>query len=203
MLFFGHVGLTLGAAAAVDYLYSRRKQPGGSVQTEVQENVQAGVRTPRFSIMSKYVDLRILLVGSLLPDIIDKPLGIYILSNVLGNGRIFSHTLLFLLLVGVIGSLVFWRWRRTWGLVLAFGTLMHLLFDSMWNNPPTLFWPFFGETFQKQNPATWIEGMLNGLRTKPSFYVPEIIGGTVVLIFLITVLERKSLKALIKKGKVL
>ena len=39
-------------------------------------------------------DLFLLVVGSLLPDIIDKPLGL-ILYHGFGNGRLYAHTLLF------------------------------------------------------------------------------------------------------------
>ncbi len=39
-----------------------------------------------------------MLIGSMLPDIIDKPLGGLICKETLGNGRTYAHTLLFLLL---------------------------------------------------------------------------------------------------------
>lgn len=198
MLFFGHVGLTLGAAAAADYAYSSARKPYG-----VTQKGASGIRARRLSIVPEHVDLRILLAGSLLPDAIDKPLGIYILGNAIGNGRIFSHTLIFLLLVCVVGAMVFWRWRRTWGLVLAFGTFTHLVLDTMWNRPQTLFWPFLGTAFPKQDTADWIEGVVHNLLTEPSFYVPEIAGAIILLGFLVIVLKKKSPGALITKGKVL
>jgi len=42
------------------------------------------------------VSLAFLALGSMLPDIIDKPLGHIFLASSLGYGRIYSHTLLFL-----------------------------------------------------------------------------------------------------------
>ena len=197
MLVFGHVGLTLGAAAAVDCMYTTVRK------TIERPNAPGLTRPPFLAILPKRVDLRILLAGSLLPDAIDKPLGIYILGNTIGNGRIFSHSLLFLFLCIIIGALVFWRWRRTWGLVLAFGTFTHLVFDSMWTSTQALYWPFTGATFPKDNTSHWLEDVAHNLVTKSKFYVPEIAGIIILLAFLVIVLKRKSLGALIRTGKVL
>jgi membrane-bound metal-dependent hydrolase YbcI (DUF457 family) len=202
MLVFGHVGLTLGAAAAVDYLYYRGKRPGHGTPIPSTMNVRDETGTTHVPFLKDHIDLRILLAGSLLPDIIDKPLGIYMLGNAIGNGRIFSHTLLFLSLCIIIGALVFWHWRRTWALVLAFGTFTHLIFDSMWNRPQTLFWPLLGAAFPKQDSANWIDSNIHNLLTKPSYYIPEIAGALVLLAFLLIVLRRRSLGRLIRKGKV-
>ena len=46
-------------------------------------------------------DLAFVLLGSMLPDIIDKPLGT-ILFGTPAMGRIFAHTLLFLLLLAAV-----------------------------------------------------------------------------------------------------
>jgi len=197
MLFFGHLGLTLGTAAALDVLYTSSKAQ--ACQTPAAK--RAG--RLRLSVLPEHVDLRILLAGSLLPDIIDKPLGIYILGNTFSNGRIVSHTLLFLAVLALAGWFVYRRWRRTWGLVLAFGTLTHLVFDSMWNRPQTLFWPFMGATFPREDSAEWIGNILHSLFTRPSFYIPEIAGILVLLVFLMVVLRRKSLGAAVTKGKAL
>ena len=41
------------------------------------------------------IDYRLVAAGTNLPDLIDKPLGIYLLGRQLGSGRIYGHTLLF------------------------------------------------------------------------------------------------------------
>jgi len=68
------------------------------------------------------------MLGSMLPDV-DKIIGIYLFPDI-SNGRIFLHTLLFLTLISLMGLLVFRFRRRTWVLVLAAGTLSHLILDK-------------------------------------------------------------------------
>ena len=50
-------------------------------------------------------DYRLVAVGATLPDVIDKPLGIYLLRKQLRNGRVCGHTLL--LSLGLVVARVF------------------------------------------------------------------------------------------------
>ena len=111
MYLLAHTGITLGAAYAVEKT----------------------VRSPLLS-----VDYRFILPGAVLPDLIDKPLGRVIFAREPGNGRIFAHTLLFLLLVTLAGAAVYRLKGQQWGLCLAFGVLMHFILDSLWLSPVTL-----------------------------------------------------------------
>ncbi|MFQ6013274.1 MAG: metal-dependent hydrolase [Thermoplasmata archaeon] len=97
------------------------------------------------------VDYRLLLVATLLPDLIDKPLS---LAFGIG-GRNIAHTLLFAL---TLTALFVWvrprsvetSNRAVWSaafLALAIGTWTHLLLDRMWELPEVLFWPFLGPGF--------------------------------------------------------
>ncbi len=97
------------------------------------------------------VDYRFLLIGALLPDLIDKPL-----SLVLGvAGRNLAHTLLFTLTLTffflILRSRPTFRGRAAlWvPLLLAFaiGSGTHLLLDRMWALPEILLWPFLGLPF--------------------------------------------------------
>ena len=63
-----------------------------------------------FDALARRVDIRLLAIGSLLPDIIDKPVGQVFFRGTFSDGRIFSHTLLFLALVSLGG---YARRRRT------------------------------------------------------------------------------------------
>jgi membrane-bound metal-dependent hydrolase YbcI (DUF457 family) len=159
MLLFAHTVLTLGAATAVDL-----------VKTTLQHN--SGRRRP---LSSLNIDVRLLLVGSMLPDI-DKIIGIYLFPNI-SNGRVFLHTLLFFVVLTITGLVIAFKFRKTWGLVLAAGTLSHLILDSMWRNPHTLFWPSAGSSFQAQDSAGWVDFVLHQLFTNPTYCVPEIAGG--------------------------
>ena len=83
--------------------------------------------------------------GAVLPDLIDKPLGI-LLTETVGYGRIYAHTLLFASFILVAGVAA-WRWNRKGGLLvlaLGCGVLSHQILDAMWFEPAAWFWPALG-----------------------------------------------------------
>jgi inner membrane protein len=109
-------------------------------------------------------------LGSMLPDIIDKPLGCFIFGSA-SNGRIYAHTLLFLMVLMV---LAFFNPKVTW---LAGGVLAHLFLDQMWSSPVILLWPLLG-SFPLHDPLSlsgYLELLLIGLKN-PGVYIPEILG---------------------------
>ena len=57
-------------------------------------------------------------VGAILPDLIDKPLGHFLLADSLNAGRIYAHTLLLLLIIVVLG-LYYWRKKSNYLLLAA------------------------------------------------------------------------------------
>jgi len=89
------------------------------------------------------IDLRFILVGSLLPDIIDKPIGHIIFAESIGYGRLFGHTLLFLLILTAMGMFMHGTGRDN-ALCLSFATFLHLIEDRMWELPKILFYPLYG-----------------------------------------------------------
>jgi membrane-bound metal-dependent hydrolase YbcI (DUF457 family) len=113
-------------------------------------------------------------LGSILPDLIDKPIGILLFPNVFGTGTIFGHTLLAVILVLFIGILVYTRYPRAGFLLLAVaaGIFTHQLLDAMWLHPINWFWPalgpfigdyrpdFFWDAFWRtiNNPTEWLAG---------------------------------------------
>ncbi|MDV4341877.1 metal-dependent hydrolase [Methanoculleus sp. YWC-01] len=83
-------------------------------------------------------------LGAVLPDLIDKPLGHIILAGTLGYGRIYFHGLTVLFLV-VIAGLILYHYRRRIGLfAVAAGMASHQFLDGMWWHPVEWFWPFLG-----------------------------------------------------------
>jgi len=148
------------------------------------------------------MDIRFLVIGSMLPDIIDKPIGLYIFRETFSNGRIFSHTLLFLVLVTVVGLMLKRYSGKTWGLALSIGTILHLILDQMWQTPETLFWPIFGVAFEKIETTDWVGNIFYALLTKPSVYVPEIIGLIVLGWFGWELLHRGDIIRFVKQGRV-
>jgi inner membrane protein len=183
MLIFGHTGITLGAATIVAGAANRQPVSGW------------------FTALSRYIDIRVLLVGSLLPDIIDKPVGQYFFRETFSNGRIFSHTLLFVIVLAAIGFFLFKRYRQVWMLTLAAGTFFHLILDGMWTIPATLFWPLLGFEFEKEDLTGWLSNIFKALFTRPGIAIPEIIGLAVLVWFGMTLLYRKKVGFFLKYGK--
>lgn len=152
MLFFGHAGLTTG----IFYLLGKVRD-------------------------IKKIDYRFVLIGALLPDIIDKPLGLIILNY--GNGRLIAHTLVFALLLTMIAL-----WKKDTPIdskgvmhmrlyALSGGTWIHLLLDSMWLFPATLLWPFLG-SFQHGNITIYAIG---DSITQPLNYLSEAAGLAIIV----------------------
>lgn len=84
------------------------------------------------------------LVGALLPDLVDKPLGHLVLGW--GTGRLFAHTALFVLLLALAALSLRRRAPRLSGVLAAFsfGSLAHLVLDRMWSASEVLWWPLLG-----------------------------------------------------------
>jgi membrane-bound metal-dependent hydrolase YbcI (DUF457 family) len=81
-------------------------------------------------------------LGSILPDLIDKPIGILLIPY----ARSYAHTLLFVGLLMGIGIGVYLMYPRN-GLVilsLVAGIFLHDILDAMWLWPSHWFWPALG-----------------------------------------------------------
>ncbi len=162
MLLLAHMGITLGAAGCVK----------GYLEHRGLENY------------AEAVDYRLVLLGSILPDIIDKPLGGLILRETVGNGRIFSHTLVFLFMLITLGMIMFFKLNRPGLLVIGMGSAIHNILDGMWASPETFFWPLYGWSFARGNPEGWIQLWLGNLFGQPLVFVPEIAGAIIIVYFL-------------------
>lgn len=83
-------------------------------------------------------------IGSVLSDIIDKPLGYIIFGTTLDNGKIFFHSLIIVLLFFIIGLIV-WRLYKSHSCIfIAVGVFIHQLTDLMWTQPVNWYYPFSG-----------------------------------------------------------
>ena len=210
MLLFGHVGITLASAALGFGL--KGKICHGTIADGVEETLltrdsyPSNTRSYRqrsfFSSLANRVDIRFLLAGSMLPDIIDKPVGIYLFRETFSSGRIFSHTLLFLVLLAVVGLLIRSYSGKTWGLALSIGTLFHLVLDQMWRTPKTLFWPIFGIAFERVETTYWLGNILQALLSEPEVYAPEIIGLIAFVWFTWELLRHRAIIKFLKQGRV-
>jgi len=213
MLVFAHVGITLGAVTLLANMPGRRQSPeeateehGGSAAGRRASTLSAGrPYAPRVSwlhMLAKYLDIRFLLVGSLLPDIIDKPVGHVFYRDAFSTGRIFCHTLLFTVAIGVAGVYVYRRYHSRWLVGLAAGSFVHLVLDRMWENPQTLLWPLYGVAFRREDLTGWTSAMVRVLFTKPEVYISELVGLAVVVWFLWVLWRRGTLSAFVRRGQV-
>ena len=101
----------------------------------------------RYSFRDDRMDVRLLLLGAVLPDLVDTPVGL-VWFGTFGSLRLFAHTLVLaaLLMVAVVVRTRRGRPRKRW-MPLAVGVLTHLVLDAMWSDPETLLWPFLGLDF--------------------------------------------------------
>src|SRR3972149_3833620 len=194
MFLFGHVGLTWGGALAVATLSDR------FLPSAPQRLGPASRAPPTVGRLSSAIDYRLVIVGSMLPDLIDKPLGVYIVRDELSNGKIFAHSLLFVLLL----LLVAFAWRGTVGSalsLLALGSLAHLAMDRLWTDLDTLLWPLLGWRFERVDVSGWSGQMLEQLFSDPYTYVSEAVGTTLVVILLAVLIRRGGLHDFILAGR--
>ena len=212
MFVFGHTGITLGAAVLINgYLrknQTRSENRKSSSQTLSSNNVApfknnnpAGLSSWLLSFANRF-DTRILLIGSLLPDILDKPIGQYIFKDIFHNGRIFGHTLLFSLIL-IAGGIYYYRhYKKNWLVTLSFGTFIHLILDEMWLNLETLFWPLYGFQFKSIYSEHYVQGLFYALFNEPSVFIPEIIGILLIICFLWALMSQKKLLYMILRGRI-
>ena len=98
--------------------------------------------------MVNRIDYRLVLLGSLLPDLIDKPLAWFLLHDYLnGNGHTYGHTLLAALVVVLPGLLLAVRWRDPRFLAMGMAMLSHLAVDPTNHSLENLLWPLLGTEF--------------------------------------------------------
>jgi hypothetical protein len=117
------------------------------------------------------VDFRLVLLGSILPDLIDKPLGALLHLD----ARLWAHSLLFLagiLLLSLLPALRGLRW-------VGFGDAVHLLVDLIWQQPQVMLWPLLGLAFPAGEQS--FGGYLQILLTDPYVQFGEIVGGAILI----------------------
>jgi membrane-bound metal-dependent hydrolase YbcI (DUF457 family) len=80
-------------------------------------------------------------IGSILPDLVDKPLGYFLLPALTGQGRLLFHSLPLLLIVVAVGVSL-WKYRGSVApLAAGIGILSHQVLDTMWTEPVQWFDP--------------------------------------------------------------
>ena len=136
MIFFGHLGITLAVARTADKIVLDRKP------------------------LTHYIDYRLVLAGSMLPDVIDKFILFFLSGERFSSGRMFAHSLMFALLFLALGMVVLQVYRKSWVLVLAVCCFFHQLLDIMWKQLNIFLWPVY-DTLQSKSIQTSAPDILN------------------------------------------
>jgi len=98
--------------------------------------IATAVLTIHFVFRDPRFDHRPLIVGALLPDVLDAPFG--------GARYLHSLTVAVGLMVVVMAATVGRPRLRKLLLGVPIGVLLHLVFDGVWNNTDVFWWPFTG-----------------------------------------------------------
>jgi hypothetical protein len=128
------------------------------------------------------MDVRFLVLGAVLADAIDLPVGIFTWST-FQTPRMVGHSMVFAVAVMVVVGLFTRRGpiRKKW-ILLAVGLFLHLALDAMWRLPETLWWPFFGWDFAPSGFETF-SSYAGSVMTSPRMWLGEL-AGLAYLVFL-------------------
>lgn len=192
MILFGHLGLTAGAFKLYETAATGKE------------------KTKRPDI-----DYRFVLLGSILPDLIDKPIGAVLFINTYHNSRIYAHTLLFTLVLLIIGVLLLKKRQTRAVLLLGSASMLHLLLDSMWLFPETFLWPFLNikPALSAENNwlgtllrfpykfDDWVSTGIDSILQNPTPLIFELAGFIILAFFFIRLIRHKALENFFTNGK--
>jgi len=160
LFILGHTGITLGVAGVAAGL------EGGTSPD--------GLFTPA------------LVIGANLPDLMNKPIGVFFPDLGLGTGRGLAHTLVFNLGLLATGWYLYAH-GRPYLLYVALASIGHMSLDEMWRMPRVLLWPFYGFSFPRVGRRRFMPQILawcQALRTHPGVYGFEAAGAMLILVYL-------------------
>lgn len=138
----------------------------------------------RYVFRDPQMDLRWVLVGSILPDLIDKPVGSVFFHDTFGTHRLFAHSITFSVVALFVVLAVTKRGSplRKGLIGVVIGSLVHLILDAAWADPEAFWWPLFGWDFPKVVDSS-LGALLSGMIRDPLVWAGEAIGAA-YLIFL-------------------
>jgi inner membrane protein len=202
MFFFGHIGVTMGVVRAYEHFTkSVNSSDNGPDSEHLPTAADGGIISPsnRFQGVTDKIDYRLVVIGSMLPDIIDKPMWLLTHNSFIWAGRGYAHTFLFNFILLVSGIILKVRRKTSWLLLISICSFGHLVLDKMWQNPYTLWWPLLGP-MQQGEFAGWLSSVFSSLTSNPEVYIPEIIGLVIFIYFAIRVIATRNLLNSVKTG---
>lgn len=116
-----------------------------------------------------------LALGALLPDLLDKALGLVVFQ--LGEGRLWGHTLVFALAWLLLGRASRGSWLA-WPALVGWGCLSHLALDVP--QAATALWPLLGHEFPIRGYD--LDDLALDLWRRPVQLAGEVAGGVVLAV---------------------
>ena len=168
------------------------------------------------------IDYRLVLLGSLLPDIIDKCILFFLAGERFKSGRLFAHSLLFLILLFALGITIRYAYKKSWGIILAACVFIHQILDMMWMQLNIFLWPVYDFLPLKtvESLQAWSPGILKiplkipameqsesfwstiiKILFDPYIFISEFLGALIMLYFVIGLFKRKQIINFLKSGK--
>jgi membrane-bound metal-dependent hydrolase YbcI (DUF457 family) len=141
----------------------------------------ASIAIARATFRDPRMDLRFLVLGALLADLVDTPIGLALFDR-FHSVRLITHTLLVsaVVMVAVVAGTRRGRPRKRW-MPIAIGMLLHLILDAMWQDQETLWWPFLGLEFTPSGASSAGDYVVSVL-TDPRVWALEAIGLAYLLV---------------------
>ena len=137
MVFFGHIGITVGVA----HLYNQRK-----LSKQFIEGAFPAHSSPiegAFPAHSSLIDLRLAGFLAIAPDLVDKPIGLIFHETFGRHTRLYAHSLLFSFLVLI--AFYLYRKRLVHPVILWLTFFGHMILDRAWIfSREYFYWPLLG-----------------------------------------------------------
>ncbi len=190
----GHVAFACGAVWLGARLLDRARQDEGVPQPVAAGTAQAQAAsreaaTRRFSI-AEAIDYRLVALGALLPDLIDKPIVWVLFPNPNAGGHHIGHSLFVGLALLLFGFYLFARRGKAGLALVGAAHLSHVLSDSLTHVPRSLLWPFIS-----------LDIPWNGILLRASNIGAEVVAFAVLLFTLRALWTHGRLKRVIYEGR--
>ncbi len=190
----GHVTFACGAVWLGARLLDRARQ-GETVQQPVAAGAAQAQATPREdatrrSSIADAIDYRLVALGALLPDLIDKPIVWVLFPNPDAGGHHIGHSLFVGLALLLFGFYLFARRGKAGLALVGAAHLSHVFSDSLTHVPRSLLWPFIS-----------LDIPWNGILLRASNIGAEVVAFAVLLLFLRTLRAQGRLERLLYEGR--
>lgn len=148
------------------------------------------------------IDYRLLLIGAILPDLLDKSLSYLLPDGHAPGGRAVGHSVVFLLLLsGIFFIQRHKKFKTTHIETFLAGSAAHDLLDTMWLYPKIWFWPI-GERLYDACPLDTLDETIRlGSIHITKISVFEFIGAGILLYYFIQLVRKSHFAYFIRTGK--